>query len=734
MRLRWKDTKRYSTMQGVETMKFGAKKWFVFVISMLLITDIAILLNILFIRQIIGFLFLTILPGFLILQILKLDKIEFTEKFLLSVGLSISFLMFIGLFINILYPAVGVSKPISIFPLIITINMAILILCIIDYKKNVVAPPIPIYNYDNHIGKILSSPTLLILLIPLLSILGALVVRYYENSIFSMLQIAVIALIIALIGFGKFIPKRLYPSAVFMIGTALILNRTLTSPYLFGSDIHYEYYLHKLVEFNSYWNPTASSSNCNAMLSTVILPTIYSILLKIDGIWVYKVAFSLIFSLVPVGLYEIFRRQIGDKDAFLSAFLFMSFFPFFTVMSWLPRQQIAELFLSLFVLAMISKEMEPMKKSILLIIFITSLIVSHYGTTYIFLFYILMAFVFLLFRKVKNTALTTTFVTLSIVMTLSWYIYVSSSTVFNSIIHIGDHIYTSIATEMFSSSAIDPDIAKSFGADISELAPWHAMGHYWQITTTFLIAVGLVYAILKHREMKFDREYFLFSLISMVLLFMCIVLPYFASSLNINRIYPLTLFFLSPFCIIGAEAIRKMTSSLFKVAFLGSHKMKYLILMIILIPYFLFNTGFIFEVTEHPENFQLNINHVEREHVRDKSYFNWSYFIASPIPEQDVVSCRWMSDKMGDNPIYVDELRKCEVVGYGLIWDARELTPTTRGGKYIFLGYQNLKEGVIRCSDPKIVHSDITYNITEISPPLVERNKIYTNGGSEIYK
>jgi uncharacterized membrane protein len=644
--------------------------------------------------------------------------------------------MFIGLFINILYPVVGIPRPISIFPLITTINIAILILCTIGYKKNVVAPPIPIYNHDNHIGKILSPPTLLIILIPLLGILGALVVRYYESSIFSMLQIAVIALTIALIGFGKFIPKRLYPLAVFMIGTALILNRTLTSPYLFGSDIHYEYYLHKLVEFNSYWNPDASSSNCNAMLITVILPAIYSILLKIDGIWVYKVAFSLIFSLVPVGLYEIFRRQIGDKDAFLSTFFFMSFFPFFTVMSWLPRQQIAELFLALFVLAMISKEMEPVKKSILLIIFITSLIVSHYGVTYIFLFYILLAFVFLLFRKVKNTALTTTFVTLNIVMALSWHIYVSGSTVFNSIIRIGDHIYTSIATEMFSSSAIDPDIAKSFGAGISELAPWHAMGHYWQITTTVLIVVGLIYAILKHREMKFDREYFLFSLISMVLIFMCIVLPYFASSLNMNRIYPLTLLFLSPFCIIGAEAILKIVSSLFNVAFLGSHKMKYLILMMILIPYFLFNTGFIFEVTEHPENFQLNMNHMESEHIGDSSYFNWSYFISSPIPEQNIVSCKWVSCKINDNPIYTDIYTRHEHVAYGMCPPGRlyQLTPTTPKDRYICLGCQNVWMGTVVAPNPEKVHSVITCDLTEISPPLAERNKIYTNSGSEIYK
>jgi uncharacterized membrane protein len=48
----------------------GAKEWFVFVISILLLTDLAIFLNIPFLRQILGFLFLTFLLGLLILQTL----------------------------------------------------------------------------------------------------------------------------------------------------------------------------------------------------------------------------------------------------------------------------------------------------------------------------------------------------------------------------------------------------------------------------------------------------------------------------------------------------------------------------------------------------------------------------------------------------------------------------------------------------------------------------------------
>ena len=52
---------------------------------MIILADLAILLNIPFLRQILGFFFLAFLPGLLILQILKLNEVGFTEKFVLAV-------------------------------------------------------------------------------------------------------------------------------------------------------------------------------------------------------------------------------------------------------------------------------------------------------------------------------------------------------------------------------------------------------------------------------------------------------------------------------------------------------------------------------------------------------------------------------------------------------------------------------------------------------------------------
>ena len=95
-------------------------------IVLLITTDLAILLDIPFLRQNVGFLFLTILPGLLILQTLKLNKIDFLERIILAWRVSISFLMFFGLFINNLLPSLGYATPLSTISLLISFNIAII--------------------------------------------------------------------------------------------------------------------------------------------------------------------------------------------------------------------------------------------------------------------------------------------------------------------------------------------------------------------------------------------------------------------------------------------------------------------------------------------------------------------------------------------------------------------------------------------------------------------------------
>jgi uncharacterized membrane protein len=158
-------------------------------------------------RQLIGFIYLTFIPGIIILRILKLHKLGDIETLLYTVGLSIATLMFTGLFMNTVYPLFGISGPISITPLIITISVVVLVLCVISYIRDKdFADPRYIDVKD-----VLSPPALFLCSIPFLSIFGTYLVNFHHNNIILMFLIVLIALIAILIAFDKFIMVLVMP-------------------------------------------------------------------------------------------------------------------------------------------------------------------------------------------------------------------------------------------------------------------------------------------------------------------------------------------------------------------------------------------------------------------------------------------------------------------------------------------------------------------------------------------
>ena len=122
------------------------------------------------------------------------------------------------------------------------------------------------------------------------------------------------------------------------------------------------------------------------------------------------------------------------KIAFLSTFFFMSFFTFYKEMLGLARQMIAELYFVLLMLLLFDKKIDLIKKRILLMIFSLALIFSHYSTSYIYIFYVFFTWFFSLLMKNKNSILSGTYVALLFTAAFSWYIYVSASSPFITIV------------------------------------------------------------------------------------------------------------------------------------------------------------------------------------------------------------------------------------------------------------------------------------------------------------
>ena len=89
-----------------------------------------------FIRQVVGFVYLTFIPGIVILRLLRIHGQSTIVTLLYAVGLSIAFLMFLGLLINFALPLVGISEPLSCLPLVITTSVIVLALCALSYWRD----------------------------------------------------------------------------------------------------------------------------------------------------------------------------------------------------------------------------------------------------------------------------------------------------------------------------------------------------------------------------------------------------------------------------------------------------------------------------------------------------------------------------------------------------------------------------------------------------------------------
>lgn len=693
------------------------------------------------VRQLIGLIYLTFVPGIIILRILKLHELGNIETLLYSVGLSIATLMFTGLFMNTLYPIFGISGPISITPLIITMSIIVLVLCIVCYvvDKDFSAPSCI------EIKKALSAPVMFLCLVPFVSIFGTYLVNFYHNNILLMFLIVMIALIVILIGFDKFIPKNLYPLAVFVIAISLLFYRSLLSIYISGFDIHAEYYLANLVKIADYWK-TTDYGMLNALLSITMFAPISSEIYGMSLTWIFKIIYPLLYSLVPLGLYRVFEKQTDDKIAFLSSFFFMSVYQFYTDMPVIPRQLLASLPLVLLILLMIDKNMDKVNRSFLFIVFGASLVVSHYGLSYIYMFILILVWsirvlgensgmqklINIFHSKIsrynseklacspissnrESKVITLTFVLFFAVFTLTWYMYSSSYPAFSTLVQFGNQI-TSIITSDF----LNPKSSEGLTIMTSQVKPslLNKVNSIINYLNQVFIIIGVI-ILLKRSAWKFNKYYVIFSMISLFIVFVNIALPFYAAWVNIQRLYHIALIFLALSCVIGAITVVIMIGRMIKASWTKESNIKSLkILSVYFVMFFMFQIGFIWQVTE--ENYTGSVS-LSQETI--KKYGNpetKAAFYSAITPEQEVFSAEWLYRNMySGEKVYAtyDDIRVHALTSYGMVpvKDVLALTKSTKiiqKDAYVYLQYLNVIEGL----------------------NFEEKSKIYSNGGSEIYK
>jgi len=290
---------------------------------------------------------------------------------------------------------------------------------------------------------------------------------------------------------------------------------------------------------------------------------------------------------------------------------------------------------------------------------------------------------------------------------------------------MGDNILRSLATDFFSPASRGQLVLRGIGME-SPQSFLHLISRIFAYATQFFIVVGF-YALLIKRKESADHEYLAILSLSMALLIMSIVLPNFAISLQMTRLYHILLVFLAPLCVLGGEFF-------FKSILKSKTEFSVLpLILIILIPFFLFQTNFIFEVTGD-DSWSIAFSKYRMDSLK-------LYYLGF-VDGREVYGVKWLSKNMDleNVTIYTDVTARA-LTSYGMVPLSKmdELTNTTTviDNGIIYLGRVNTIEGFILGRRATVWNiTDFSYILEDmhIRARIEDMNKVYSNGVGEIHK
>jgi len=187
-------------------------------------------------------------------------------------------------------------------------------------------------------------------------------------------------------------------------------------------------------------------------------------------------------------------------------------------------------------------------------------------------------------------------------------------------------------------------------------------GKAWRIFQYLVelsLLVGLFRLIFRPRGpgLEFKTEYISLSIVSVLILLGVFVLPGHSYGLGVTRIFHITLLFLTPMFLLGGEVIVYGVAKLarlfprgfvsLRLSFKNSAPLRFTVLLI-LIPYFVFNSGAVFEISRSKTVHFIDIPY-------SISLSSYRVDLTTVFSRQDIAAADWLL-KIGnqDYPICAD--------------------------------------------------------------------------------
>jgi len=239
-----------------------------------------------------------------------------------------------------------------------------------------------------------------------------------------------------------------------------------------------------------------------------------------------------------------------------------------------------------------------------------------------------------------------------------------------------------------------------------------------KIVTVFII-IGVFYLLfIQFKKRKIDKEYIIFALMGLACLVMTMILPYATINYSLDRAYQQILVALSLPAVFGGLIVFKL---------IKKEKIRIISLLMIFIIYFLFYSGFIPQIVGGP--------HIAPQPQLNNFGLEYDRYYASNL---EVKSAQWLSVNYNSKYtlIYTDDSGKRRLTAFGNIslfrfGDIPIVLPSIMDrNAYVYLTVSNKIKNI---GIVGIKSTQIAYNFP-IEFLNKNKNLIYNNGGSEIFK
>ena len=554
---------------------------------------------------------------------------------------------------------------------------------------------------------------------------------YFQNrdlllTLFPFLAIA--PLVMIMIPRARNGKDGIFMVLILSVSMALLMSATFSSTRLLGWDIHGEYLVFQQVMKSFHWQPELSLQY-NSVTSVTLLPAVLSVATSLDGIQIFKFVYPILYSVLPVVLYRLYRRILPAEAALLAVFLFIGYPSFYIDLTAIARQEIAEILLALALCVLIDNRYHNLRGRLVLLLLSVGIVMSHYSVAYLYIAILIFSYLILRRETLQLADLTTTVAVILIGST--WYIFVTGGGEIRTVTLYISTVASGVFLDFFSPFSRPSAVIQALGLASTGLGILHELNRLTSYLVVLAIFSGFALLVLEKRKEVVRTRMLVVACFGIVLLISAVALPYFAGGLNLSRLYHIALIFVSPCFAYGIMGfVPKLQSIATRIHPSWprlSKRTVYLIGATLLLSYFLFNSGWVWAVSGGSPTSVL-LDPQRMLHSQQPALQAWvmSYY----VPGQDAAGAQWLSKYHASNIFICADL------------DAQYNALTSYGGfpreppklpdycnferSYVFLRLLNTEYGVGS-------YYSTEWRVSEIYPNLITMERVYSNGGATIY-